>query len=445
MRDIVITLLVMGAMCYTFVRPHYGILLWSWLGYMNPHRLCYGFAYSLPFSQLTAILTMAVLLFSKERKTLPNHPTVYLLIIMILWMGFSTLSAFSPEAAQEQFIKIIKIQLPIFITLMIFNTKQRINELIWVIFISLGYFSIKGGVFTLMTAGSFRVWGPPGSFIEENNSLAIATLMVIPLAVYLRTQINNNLLKKLMLLGIISMSISVIGSQSRGAFLSISVVGFYYWLQSDNKFVTGFVAIVFIAIVAMFLPDSWYDRMNSIGTYEQDESAMGRIHAWTVAYNVANDKIFGGGLNLWNKATYIQYLEGYDPKQKAYVAHSIYFSILGEHGWIGLFLFLLLFYMTWNTCSRLAIQCRDREDIKWISDLSKMIKVGLLAYLSGGAFLSLSYFDLPWHMVSIVILLHEIKKNTPEKADDVLKSEEAFEIKPVEDKKVRINDNGYIQ
>jgi uncharacterized protein DUF5935 len=69
MRDIAITLVITVFLVYTFKRPHVGVLLWSWLGYMNPHRLCYGFAYSMPFSQITAIVTVISLLFSKEKKT----------------------------------------------------------------------------------------------------------------------------------------------------------------------------------------------------------------------------------------------------------------------------------------------------------------------------------------------------------------------------------------
>jgi hypothetical protein len=38
--------------------------------------------------------------------------------------------------------------------------------------LSLALLGAKGGVFTLMTAGSYRVWGPPGSFIEDNNEFA---------------------------------------------------------------------------------------------------------------------------------------------------------------------------------------------------------------------------------------------------------------------------------
>ena len=441
MRDIAVTMLVCLGLFYTLKKPYIGVLLWSWLGYMNPHRLCYGFAYSMPFAQITAIITIIAVLFSKESKKVPKDTLVYLLLFFIIWMGLTTLFAFEPEEAESQYIKILKIQLPVFLTIMLINNKKRVNQLILVIVISLGYFGTKGGVFTVMTGGSFRVWGPPGSFVEENNSLAVASLMVIPLMVYLRGIALKKWQKQLLLFAIVSMCVSVIGSQSRGAFLAIAIVGGYYWLQTDRKFVSGIVIVVFGVLVASFLPESWYQRMDTVNTYEEDESAMGRIRAWQLAINVANHNFLGGGLNLWSKATYSQYLEGFDPlKNLAFVAHSIYFSVLGEHGWVGLTLFLLIFIVAWQHCNTLIKNCAGQADKQWIVDLAKMLKVSFLAYLSGGAFLSLSYFDLPWHFVAIIIVLTAIEKNTStqsvEQQIDTIKADNA---------KVTISPQGFIQ
>ena len=411
MRDIAVTLVVLAGLVYTLRRPHVGVLLWSWLGYMNPHRLCFGFAYSMPFAQITAITTMIALLFSRELKKLPAHPIVFLLIVFLLWMGVTTLMAFEPENAKEQYIKFLKIQLPILLTLMLFYNRERIEQLLWVIVISLGYFGTKGGVFTLLTGGGFRVYGPPSSFVEENNALAVTTLMVIPLMVYLRNTLTKKWQQLIMLMAIIFMIFSVIGSQSRGAFIAILTVGGYYWLLSDRKLISGIVIAIVAVTIFSLLPESWFERMGTIKTYDEDASAMGRIYAWKMAFNVANHNFFGGGFNLWSKATYIEYLPEFDPvKNKAYVAHSIYFSVLGEHGWMGLFLFLAIFFLGWRECNKLNKAYKDDASLKWVADLARMIKVSLLAYFSGAAFLSLAYFDLPWHLVAIVVLLKEIAR-----------------------------------
>ena len=125
---------------------------------------------------------------SRERKYLPNDKMVYLLVVFIAWMGVTTVFSIDIELSQKYFIKVIKIQWGVLLTLMLFNTKERIHQLLWVIVVSLGYFSVKGGVFTLLTAGSYRVYGPPDSFVAVKllsptgiNPLLSANLTVVSL------------------------------------------------------------------------------------------------------------------------------------------------------------------------------------------------------------------------------------------------------------------------
>ena len=147
-----------------------------------------------------------------------------------------------------------------------------------------------------------------------------------------------------------------------------------------------------------FMPDSWHQRMQTIETYEQDASAMGRINAWQYAINVASDRLTGGGLESWEVKSFAIYAP--DPLA-VHAAHSIYFSVLADHGWFGLFLFLAILKFVWGNLSWVVKNAPESNGAK----LSKMIKVSLIAYMSGGAFLSLSYFDLPWQLVALSVLL----------------------------------------
>ncbi len=147
MRDIAITLLVFLGCLYMLKKPYIGILQWSWLSYMNPHRLAYGFAYSLPFAQITAIVLLVSMLFSKQKKMIPMNFITVSWIFFVLFMGVTTIFAFFPDAALLQYIKVIKIQVIIFLTMMLITDMQKLRQLIWVVVLSIGFFSIKGGVF----------------------------------------------------------------------------------------------------------------------------------------------------------------------------------------------------------------------------------------------------------------------------------------------------------
>jgi len=154
-----------------------------------------------------------------------------------------------------------------------------------------------------------------------------------------------------------------------------------------------------------FMPAQWRERMETIETYESDASAMGRVDTWRMALRLANDRPMGGGFELWTSDTF----DRYSPERNTvHDAHSIYFKVLAEHGWIGLILFLGIGVSAWRTGSRIIRQTRDRPDLEWLSSLARTIQVSLAAYATGGAFLGLSYFDLYWHLVALMVLGREL-------------------------------------
>jgi len=402
MRDILVTLLVIGTLPFIFKRPWFGVLVWSWLSYMNPHRLCWGFAYNMPFAQIVAVVLIVAILMNNEKKSIPINATTSLWIIFIIWMLITSVAAIYPDKALEYYERVMKIQLVTFFTLMLMTNQKRIDLLIWTITLSIGFYSIKGGIFTILTGGSFRVYGPEQSMFGENNTLALATLMILPLVYYLYL-IQTKYWIKLFLLAALGLSfISALGSQSRGAFVATAAVLAYFWWGSKSKLISGPIIILVAVTGLTFMPERWHERMGSIENYEEDGSAMSRLHAWKYSVNLANDRFIGGGFNSWSTSTYAKY----SPEAtKTYVAHSIYFNVLADHGWPGLTLFLAIFFLAWRNLSYLMKMTAQDENRRNIFHLAKMMKVSFIAYFSAGAFLSLSYFDLPWHLVAIGVLL----------------------------------------
>jgi probable O-glycosylation ligase (exosortase A-associated) len=366
--------------------------------------MAYGFAYSMPYAQVTAIVLLLATFFTKQKQALPLNSITLPWILFISFMGVTTLFAFYPDYALIQCIKVVKIQLIVFLTMLLITDFEKLKQLIWVIVFSIGYFSVKGGVFTLLTGGGYRVWGPPESFIEDNNGLAIAVLMIIPLMIFLRQTSDKRWVKHGLTFAIITSLFTVVGSQSRGALLAIIAVGGFYWLKTEGKIVSGFFIAILAIVIMAFMPESWYTRMDTINTYEEDASAMGRLNAWEYAYNAANHNILGMGFESWSEITFAMYAP--DPLD-VHAAHSIYFTVLADHGWLGLSMFLSIFFMTWRTLSEVVKNTKELGDLRDINLLARMLQVGLIAYMVGGAFLSLSYFDLPWHLISFVVLIEK--------------------------------------
>ena len=148
--------------------------------------------------------------------------------------------------------------------------------------------------------------------------------------------------------------------------------------------------------------------MRTIQTYEEDGSAMSRIHAWHAAWNIATDRFLGGGFEYPSPTVTAKYSPGpYDS-----VAHSIYFQALGEHGFIGLGLFLLFWIMVWRQCSATRRKARDRPDLKWAFSLMSMTQVSLVGFAVGGAFLNLAFWDMPYYLYAMIVVTEYVVRKT---------------------------------
>lgn len=426
MRDLVVTLAVFGILPFVFKSPWVGTLVWSWLGYMNPHRLTYGFAYNMPFAAVTAGVTLIGFFLTKEKRSFPITPLTTVWVIFLLWMCVTTLFALNQDSAVEVFKKVFKIQLMTAVTIMLIINRERLNALVWVIVLSLGFYGIKGGIFTIATAGQFRVWGPTGSYIEGNNELALALIVILPLMRYLQEQATNKWVRWGLYFALATTALSIISSYSRGALLASVMMGLFLWLKSRRKLLIGFFLVLAAAVTLNFMPQKWFDRMDTINTYEEDLSAMSRINAWKFAYTLALDRpIVGGGFETFTQELFYKYSENPEIYQDA---HSIYFEILGEQGFVGLFLFLLLWYMTYRTANVIKAKTKDVADLAWAANLVSMVQVSLVGYCVGGAFLGLAYFDLPYHLMAIVVIVSFIVEDKLKEADKA--KEEITQQKP---------------
>lgn len=403
MRDLFVTLVVLGSLPLILYRPYIGVIMWSWIGYMNPHRLSWGFAADFPFAMIIALVTLAGLLFSRETKKIPWTRETITLLLFIIWMGITTLFAIHPEAAQLQYEKVVKIQLMTFITLILMTDRHRLELLLWTIVVSLGFYGVKGGIFTLLTGGGYHVLGPLGTFIGGNNELGLALIMTVPLMRYLQLQAKQAIVRYGMLIAMGLTVVAILGTQSRGALVGLAFMMLFLVWKSRKRFAFLVLLLCAAPLAFMFMPESWHDRMGTIQNYEEDKSATGRINAWQFAFNLAKDRpLTGGGYESFTRDLFAIYAP--DPSA-VHDAHSIYFEVLGEHGFVGLALFLSLLWFTWRSASQVMKMTADKPEGQWMSDMARMVQVSVMGYAASGAFLGLAYFDFFYHLVAIVVLL----------------------------------------
>jgi probable O-glycosylation ligase (exosortase A-associated) len=409
MRDLILTAFILGTIPFILRNPFVGLLMWVWLGIMNPHRLTWGFAQGMPFAQIVAICTLvSMVVHTAKLYPFPRDRVAITLVFFVLWLCISPLTSFHPELEFKYWDRVIKIQVMGLAALMLVGNRDQLHKLTWVLALSIGYYGIKGGLFTIVTGGHFRVWGPPHSFIADNNQLALAIVMTVPLFRYLQLHSVNRWVKRGCLAAVVLCAAAAIGSQSRGAFLALSAMAFFLWTKSRRKGLVGVLVLAAVPIAWLLMPESWTQRMGTIQSYDQDGSAMGRINSWWMAWNLALDRFpIGGGFAIYERDIFLRYAP--DPNT-VLVAHSIYFQVLGEHGFLGLALFLAVFGFTWVNGAWIVRNTKDKAGLEWARDLAAMSQVSLIGYAVGGAFLSLTYFDLPYYIVVMMIVLRGLVK-----------------------------------
>jgi probable O-glycosylation ligase (exosortase A-associated) len=231
----------------------------------------------------------------------------------------------------------------------------------------------------------------------------VATIMTIPLLRYLQLQASRRWVRLGLLVVMVLSGFSALGSHSRGALLASAAMLAFLWLKSRRKVVAGLALVLLVPLAIGFMPDKWDERMRTIETYQEDGSAMGRINAWMMAFNLAKDRpLVGGGFEIYKNA---DIFARYAPEpEDLHSAHSIYFQVLGDHGFVGLLLFLLLWLLVWRDASWIARQAHGRKGWQWASDFARMAQVSLIGYAVGGAFLQLAYYDVPYYLLVALVL-----------------------------------------
>jgi putative inorganic carbon (hco3(-)) transporter len=401
MRDFALILIIFGSLPLIFLQPQVGILMWFWVSLMNPHRLTWGYAYELRVALVVAVATIIAWSLSRERKLPPGTATNYLLAAFTIWITVSTFFAQVPDSAWGKWQEVIKILGMTFVTTCIVNSRRRIKQLVWVAALSIGFYGLKGGIFAILTAGQYRLWGPPDSFIGDNNALALALIMVLPLLHFLalnagRLSVRYGLWA---LMGLTT--VSTLCTYSRGGFIALGVTAIAFWLKTKHRLLTGAVVLGLLGGALAFLPETWYQRMDTISHYQQDTSANERLTVWVYALRLAADHpLVGGGFNVVDDA---QLYFRYSPEADAvHNFHSIYFQVLGENGYIGLVLFIGLIIATLATAQRIIRRARGQPGLEWAAQLASAIQVSIIGYCAAGAFVNLGFYDLFYVLVALV-------------------------------------------
>jgi putative inorganic carbon (hco3(-)) transporter len=423
LRDVLLTLILAALLPVSFVRPWIGVLVWYWLGFMNPHKMVWGFAQTVPWAQLAALATLGGLFFTRDRKMIPFNFQLVLIVVMFLHFTFTSFFAWSTSAAWTQWEKVGKILLMTYVTTMLIYGRKRIWALLLTMALSIGYFGFKGAIFTVQTGGVFRVQGPGDTFIGGNVNLGLAMVMVVPLLLFLARDEPRLWLQRLLKVVGWCTAFSTIFTYSRGAMVALVAIAPFALLHTRRKFLVLAVLIPLAYFGKDYLPQELVSRTQTIQEYKRDESARLRLQAWDVSYNIALEKpLTGAGFNFeysGQDERWLSYTEIRVPNVDniARAAHSGYFQVMGQHGLVGFALYITLLVSSLVSLRRLQSRASARPDCAWLANASGALFIGLIGYMVAGAFVSLAYFDLMFVYVAMIAIFQRELDTQRETAD----------------------------
>lgn len=407
MRAILLVIIIGVSLFFSIIKPFYGLLVFSWLAYMRPQSIAWANADWQRFSLYIAMaLLIGMILNCHQEKFFVKTKESYILLALWIMLAVSTFFAKWPDLAWPKFVEFSKIFFIAIVTTGLINSRKRFKYICWLISVSLSFWGIKGAIW-----GILRGWhaiGPSGSMIADNNDFALALNMILPFFVYLGMNEDIIWRKLFFYLQFPFIIIAIIYTFSRGGFIGLCAVLLMIVLKSKRKFL-GFTFLILGAILIFsFAPQEYKSRVETIKSYEEDQSAMARITAWKVSWAMAKDRpLTGVGLN-----NFLSVVSNYH-SFKLYVAHNSYLQLLSEAGFIALGIFLFLLYSCIMLLRRLRKSIVKDDTNAWIFNSCHMLEIGILAYMVCGTFLSRIDFDLLYQFFGLTIALNSIvKQNT---------------------------------
>ncbi|AKQ40970.1 hypothetical protein CP97_01260 [Aurantiacibacter atlanticus] len=422
MRDLVLLAFVAAVLVMGFKRPFLWVLLYIYVDIVSPQQIGWGIITSLSLSLVTFIAAFAgyVLLDNKQGSRLTLQQG--LIIGLLAWCGYTTLGAVFQDTAWEKWDWVWKsLFFAAFLPLTL-RTRLRLEAAVLVFTLSIAAIAINGGIKTVLGGGGYgtlTLLVDANSGIYEGSIISTAAIATIPLILFLARRGTVFAPGKLVWLFcaalILSCLLIPIGTNARTGLVCIAVLGVLLMRQARHRFVFAGLASVAMVLSLPFLPQEYVERMGTITGYQSDESASTRIAVWKWTYQYALANPMGGGFDAYraNSFTYqmpevigegnnrqVTYREVTD-EARAY--HSSYFEMLGEQGWLGLFMWLLLHALGLWQMERI----RRRESAKhadrdiWMHDLATGLQHAQIIVLVGAAFVGIAYQSFIFLLVAM--------------------------------------------
>lgn len=454
MRDLAFVGFLVALFAFGFRRPFMFVLAYVYIDVVSPQRLTYLLLNSIPISMLAAAAAVGGWLLADDKRNVRVAPRQFLLLLLLGWIWYTTVNADFPVDAAYKWEWVWKaMAFAIFLPLTL-HTRLRIEALLLFMLLGASSIIVVGGIKTMVTGGGYgelNLMVSNNAGLYESSTISTVAVAIIPIILWFtrhgtvfppdwRVRTYGYAL-------IFACLLMPVGTSARTGLLCVGLLA-VLMLRDIKRRLLYLVCLGLAGVAAIpLLPSSFTERMETIGTYQADASASTRLAVWAWTLDYVRDNPAGGGFEAYrqNQIRYDKVAtvgEGANQTvqrelevDKARAYHSAYFEMLGEQGYFGFGLWLLIHY---GGVFRMEVLRRrylkgPPEDA-WAASLATALQHAHLIYLLGSAFVAIALNPFTFMLLGAQIGLdtylarkrgelrwQPLRRSKPEALDDTLR------------------------
>ena len=423
MRDLAFVGFLAALLAIGLKRPFLFVMAYAYVDIVAPQRLSFLLLNSIPVSQIMAALALASWFFIDDKRHFAVTPRQWLMLFLL---GYCALTTFHADVPDEAWLKWDwawkALAFGIFLPLTL-RTKLRIETCLLFMTLSAGAIIIVGGIKTALSGGGY---GALNLMVDNNSGLyegsiistfAIALIPIILWFARFGTIFPSDWRVKAFCGALVFACLLIpVGTEARTGLVCIGVLAILT-LRDVKKRLLYIAGAGLLGLAAIpFLPSSFTNRMETIQGYQADESANTRLAVWGWTLEYVQTRPFGGGFEAYRQnriavqtvdqrsAGDVQLVTTQVQADEGRAWHSAYFEMLGEQGYPGLLLFLLIHGLGLVRMEVLRRRYRDRDgEHAWIAPLATALQHFQIVYLVGALFVAVAFQPFIWMALAVQI------------------------------------------
>lgn len=423
MRDLAFVFYLTALVALGFKRPFLFVLAYVYVTVVAPQRLSYYMLNSVPIALIVVGLAVAAWFVADDKKGLRVAPRQLLIVLLLVYCGLTTWNADVPDAAFDKWEWVWKsLAFAAFLPFTL-RTRLRIESFILFMILSASAIIVTGGIKTILSGGgygSLALMVSNNSGLYEGSTISTVAVAIVPLILWLvrhGTVFPTDWRVKAYAGALIFACLLIpVGTEARTGLVCIAVLAVLMLRDVRRRLLyLGLMGAAGLAALPL-LPDTFTSRMETISTYQEDSSATTRLAVWKWTWDYVQENPLGGGFDAYRQnriqvqtvstavAGDVQLVNQRFHEDQARAYHSSYFEMLGEQGFPGLFLFLLIHGIGLFRMEVLRRRYRDAEESEaWISPLATALQHFQIVCLTGSLFLGIAFQPYIWLMLGAQI------------------------------------------